>query len=159
MRYEAAMGNVELREVTSQDIDDFFRYQSDPAASEMAAFTPRTAEAHHAHWTKILGDGNTIARTIALDGATAGNVVSWAADDRRLVGYWIGRAFWGRGAATAALGLFLEVDAHRPLHARVSTTNVGSIRVLEKCGFERAEERLEVGDDGVQEVLMVLSGR
>ena len=43
--------------------------------------------------------------------------------------------FWGRGLATAALAEFVEELDTRPLHAWVATSNVGSIRVLEKCGF------------------------
>jgi Acetyltransferase (GNAT) domain len=41
----------------------------------------------------------------------------------------------GTGYATAALRAFLDVDLHRPLHAHVADHNVGSRRVLEKCGF------------------------
>ncbi len=37
--------------------------------------------------------------------------------------------------ATAALRAFLDVELHRPLHAHVVDHNVGSRRVLEKCGF------------------------
>ena len=33
------------------------------------------------------------------------------------------------------LPAFLDVDLHRPLHAHVADHNVGSRRVLEKCGF------------------------
>ena len=50
--------------------------------------------------------------------------------------YWLGRDYWGKGIATQALALFLgEVDT-RPIHARVAKDNIGSKRVLEKCGFE-----------------------
>ncbi|OQR88094.1 hypothetical protein ACHHYP_07574 [Achlya hypogyna] len=62
------------------------------------------------------------------------------------VGYWLGRAFWGRGLATAVLRTFLEgwVEPYRRTHAPVPlsklyatvyTPNRGSARVLEKNGF------------------------
>ena len=58
------------------------------------------------------------------------------------VGYWIGREFWGRGLATAALRL---VTAHafaahwdlRRLYAVPYATNPASARVLEKAGYRR----------------------
>jgi RimJ/RimL family protein N-acetyltransferase len=34
-----------------------------------------------------------------------------------------------------ALEAFLCVDPTRPMHAHVAADNVGSLRVLEKCGF------------------------
>ncbi|MET0578289.1 MAG: GNAT family N-acetyltransferase, partial [Ilumatobacteraceae bacterium] len=43
--------------------------------------------------------------------------------------------YWGRGIATAALTAFLGEVTERPLHADVLKTNVGSLRVLQKCGF------------------------
>ncbi len=58
-------------------------------------------------------------------------------------GYWIGREYWGKGIASAALADFLDVVEDRPLHARVAKHNAGSIRVLEKCGFARCGENDE----------------
>lgn len=56
-------------------------------------------------------------------------------------GYWLGRRFWGRGLATAAIRLFVpyafEERGMRRLEALVFSHNVASARVLEKCGFER----------------------
>ena len=52
------------------------------------------------------------------------------------ISYWLGREFWGKGIATQALGLFLQVVTSRPLTARVAKDNLASIRVLEKNGFE-----------------------
>jgi RimJ/RimL family protein N-acetyltransferase len=67
----------------------------------------------------------------------------WEQDGRRLVGYWLGREFWGRGLATEALAELTAEIPDRPLHAWVATSNVGSIRVLEKCGFVEVERRAE----------------
>ena len=89
------------------------------------------------HWERIRGDGSVVTRTILAGERIAGNVVSWQDGDERLVGYWIGRDHWGKGIATAALAAFLRVEERRPLHARVAAHNLGSARVLEKCGFAR----------------------
>lgn len=57
------------------------------------------------------------------------------------VGYWIGVEFQGRGIATEAMGalaghLLMSRQFHR-LRAMVLSENIGSMRVLEKCGFVR----------------------
>ena len=106
----------------------------------MADFPPRDREVFDAHWKRILADETLTQKTIVFEGQVAGNVGSWEQDGRRLVGYWLGKEFWGKGLATKALAeLVRELDT-RPLYAYVAKTNVGSIRVLEKCGFVRSEE-------------------
>ena len=98
-----------LRAVVDADVPIFFEHQRDPEASAMAAFPSRAYDAHMAHWAdKVLADETAVARTIVVDGQVAGNVVSWEADGRRLVGYWIGREFWGRGVATRAVAELLS---------------------------------------------------
>ena len=113
----------------------FFEHQRDPQAVAMAEFPSRELEQHMLHWHKILADPAGTMRTILLDDVVAGNIVSWDAADGREVGYWIGREFWGRGVATRALQLLLKELPIRPLFAHVARHNVGSRRVLEKCGF------------------------
>ncbi len=105
----------------------------------MADFPSRDHDAFMTHWrVKVLGNATGGKKTVVIDGAVAGNVVSWDQDGKRLVGYWLGRAHWGRGVATAALAEYLSHhETRRPLHAYVSAHNLGSIRVLEKCGFRR----------------------
>ncbi len=56
------------------------------------------------------------------------------------IGYWIGEALWGRGITTEALGLmtthaFDELNFLR-LFALPFADNMGSIRVLEKAGYQ-----------------------
>ena len=129
-----------LREVINSDLPIFFEHQRDPEATSMAAFPARDREAFDAHWQKILADDQLTAKTFLFEDRVAGNVGSWEQDGKRLVGYWIGREFWGQGLATRALAELLKELPQRPLHAYVATTNTGSIRVLEKCGFVLAEE-------------------
>jgi RimJ/RimL family protein N-acetyltransferase len=146
-----------LRTVAESDLDAIFAQQADPEASTMAGVPSRERAAFDEHWHRILADGTTVIRVIDVDGEVAGHVLSWPADRRRYVGYWLGREFWGRGLATAALAEYVTEVTERPLHALVSTENVGSIRVLEKCGFVEigpADDKL--ADEGVPGLLYEL---
>jgi RimJ/RimL family protein N-acetyltransferase len=149
------MPAVRLRAVRDEDLPVLYEHQLDEAANRMAAFRPRDRDAFMAHWARILDDATALARAIEADGTIVGNIGSWAGQGVRLVGYWIGREHWGRGIATAALRAFLDEDRSRPLHALVATENLGSIRVLEKCGFQRSDEELTSGDE-VEELVVRL---
>jgi RimJ/RimL family protein N-acetyltransferase len=129
-----------LRDVLESDLPVFFEHQSDPEATAMADFPPRDREAFDAHWERILADPALVKKTIVFEGRVAGNAVSWEQDGRRLVGYWVGKEFWGKGLATQALTELIDELGTRPLYAYVAKTNIGSIRVLEKCGFVRSDE-------------------
>jgi RimJ/RimL family protein N-acetyltransferase len=153
--------SVELRPVEPADLEIFFEHQQDPDAADMAAFAPRDRASFMAHWeTNVLGNETGVARAVVVDEAVAGNMVSWLDEGDRLVGYWIGKAFWGRGVATRALSLFVHEVADRPLKARVVATNLGSIRVLEKCGFIRVGSDTFLDPDGREreELVLVLDG-
>ena len=127
--------DVVLREVIDSDLPIFFEHQRDPQANAMAAFPAREREAFMAHWQKIRSDEKVVLRTIMYAGEVAGNIVSWEQSGKREVGYWIGRLYWGRGIATAALSAFLGQVRTRPLYAHVAHDNKASLRVLQKCGF------------------------
>lgn len=133
---------VELREVEDDDLPLFFQHQLDAGANHMAAFTreePEDRAAFDAHWKRIRGDDAVMIRTVLADGQVAGHVASFDRFDQREVTYWLGREHWGRGVATRALRGFLREDRTRPIFARVAVDNVGSRRVLEKCGFSVVE--------------------
>lgn len=135
---------VVLREVQAEDLPLFFEYQQDPEANYMAAFTakdPTDQEAFMAHWTRNLSDATNTIRTILIDGQVAGSVSSYEETAGHLeVTYWLGKSYWGNGAATAALRAFLALVTTRPIYARVAKDNRASLRVLEKCGFTIIDE-------------------
>jgi [ribosomal protein S5]-alanine N-acetyltransferase len=58
------------------------------------------------------------------------------------IGYWLGEPFWNKGIATAAVKLltqygFKQLDLVR-IHTGVFEYNLASMKVLEKCGYEKA---------------------
>lgn len=129
-----------LRGVVAEDLDVFFAHMQDEGAVWMAAFTPpdpTDRSAFDAHWSRILGDTRVLARTIVSDEVVAGHIASFDMLGDREITYWIDRSLWGRGVATAALRIFLDIEVTRPLHARAAADNIGSLTVLERCGFVR----------------------
>ena len=132
-----------IRDVTEADLPIFFEQQLDPDATEMAAFPSRDRDAFMAHWAKIMADQSNIMKTIVFDGQVAGNIVGWEGSGEWEVGYWIGKEYWGKGIATKALLLLLDIVKTRPLYAHVARHNIGSRRVLEKCGFKVIGEEQE----------------
>ncbi len=147
---------MRIRDVDDSDLESFFEHQRDPVAMRMALVPARERAEFMAHWAKIRADQTILTQAIVEGNRVVGNVVSWEQSGMRLVGYWIGRSDWGRGIATKALALFLGHVASRPLHAYVEVHNAGSIRVLEKCGFRRAEPAPSSDEDDVEELLLVL---
>jgi RimJ/RimL family protein N-acetyltransferase len=147
-----------LRDVVETDLPIFYEQQLDPESTRMAAFPAREEWADFlSHWrTKVLGVPANRTQTIVWDDWVAGYIASWPEEERRLIAYWIGREYWGRGIATTALAEFLEHDRTRPLHAFVAVHNIGSIRVLEKNGFVRIDPPT-ASPDGVDEYLYRLA--
>lgn len=106
----------------------------------MAAFTPKDPAdraAFDAHWRKLLGDPDIVSRTILMNGDVVGHIAKFLLEGNPEITYWIDRAHWNRGVATAALALFLAEISDRPLYARAAFDNAASLRVLEKGGFQR----------------------
>src|SRR6476646_4457201 len=111
---------VLLRSVEDGDLEVFFDHQADPQAVEMAAFPARDKDQFAVHWAKLRGDHTLLVRTVVADGMVAGNIGSWQDDGQQLLGYWVGREWWGRGVATRALALMMEEVSIRPLYAHVA---------------------------------------
>jgi [ribosomal protein S5]-alanine N-acetyltransferase len=101
---------------------------------------------------RLAGREYTYAITLAGEDLLVGAIaLRPAAPDREHIGFWIGRAHWGHGYATAAARTvialafsFLDLERVTASHL---TRNPASGRVLEKCGLRplRTERRQHRG--------------
>lgn len=157
-------GDIQLRDVIDSDLPIFFEQQLDPQANYMAAFTaknPADRKAFDAHWARILSDETILIKTILFEGQVAGSVLKYEQEGVPEVSYWLGKEYWGRGFATQALSKFLRLVETRPIVARAAKDNLGSLRVLEKCGFRiTGEDRGYANARGqeTEEYLLQLGG-
>lgn len=150
---------VRLRPVEVGDLPFMYDLQLDPDSNRMAGTIPRTGEAFDAHWAKTLGDPANTVRAILVDGTFVGTVCCFPLGGQDHVGYWIDRAYWGRGIASRALHLLLREVARRPLVATAATGNGASLRVLQKCGFVVEQVRHSPATDrypACEEAVLVL---
>lgn len=136
---KADVSVVALRPVEDPDLDALFDQMHEPESVWMAAFTPEDPDdrnAFDAHMARVRNSPDITLRAVTCDGQLAGSIASFVVDGQTEVTYWIARNAWGRGIATKALALLLELVPVRPLHARAASDNLGSLRALQKLGFQ-----------------------
>ncbi|HVZ94744.1 MAG TPA: GNAT family N-acetyltransferase [Phycisphaerales bacterium] len=135
---------VRLRAIEPADLPALYEIQLDPEANALAMVIPRTWETYEPLMQNVLTNPAVVARAIIGDGALVGSISCFPRveknaagkdEEQKWIGYWIAREHWGRGAATRALALLLPELEWRPLHARIASTNIASLRVLQRCGF------------------------
>ena len=137
------------------DLEAFLAFEHDEEALRRSGFTPRPRDRFLTHWRKsILGDDTCLVRTVTVDGAPAGHVIAWWEGDRRFIGYWLGRPYWGRGIGSEAVALFLREERTRPLYADPIARNTASVRLLERLGFHSTTTVVRHGD--AEHLLLVL---
>lgn len=132
--------NILLRPTVVAELERFFTFQLDKEAIHLAAFTPKDPTDKTAYLTKyakLLNEPTVHMRTILADDIIIGSISKFEIEGHAEITYWIDRNFWGRGIGTTALKQFLTLENARPIFGRVAFDNIGSQRVLEKCGFVR----------------------
>jgi RimJ/RimL family protein N-acetyltransferase len=134
------IGKMEIKLRTTQltDLEHFFQFQLDEEAGYLAAFMPKdhtNKDAFINKYTRLLADPAITMLTILVDGNIAGSVSKFVMEGDAEITYWIDKKFWGQGVASHALTELLKIEATRPIFGRVAYDNIGSQRVLEKCGF------------------------
>ena len=142
--------NIYLHPVTEADLAILFEFEHDPIASKMADFPSRKREKFYQHWQKnIFANQQAVALGIWQNNVLVGNVLSWINDELatenepevRLMGYWIGRKYWGQGIATQAVKIFLQHYISSPVYAYIDEHNQGSLKVAQSNGFVDVTEQ------------------
>jgi RimJ/RimL family protein N-acetyltransferase len=137
-----------LREYADSDLDKLVNLANNQNVSRYLVSTfPYPYTRDDAEWW--IGTGSkqngVITRVIEYQGLFVGSVginpqSGWR-DHLGEIGYWVAENYWGKGIATAALRQMTEYcfETHnfRKLYAPVLAPNAASMKVLEKCGYQR----------------------
>jgi len=140
---------LRLRAPTLDDEEAMFQVATDPLVLKYLGRAPPTREKTREKLTKVLEgirSGVTILwiLTDRESGAYLGGACLWSWNQpnfRAEVGYDLAPSHWGRGLVTEALTPILRFGFERmDLHsveAQIHPENQGSIRVVEKLGFQK----------------------
>ena len=142
------LGDLRVRSWDKNDLDALVRYANNPkiAANLRDQFPhPYTRSAAAAYLVEVRSADVETSFAVEYVGEAIGGIgFKLGADIGRLtaeMGYWLGEPFWGRGLTTRAVLAASEWAFHNYRLTRVFAMafshNVGSMRVLEKAGFER----------------------
>ena len=142
------LGDLRVRSWRKSDLDALVRYANNPkiAANLRDQFPhPYTRAAAVAYLADVRTAEIETSFAIEYVGEAVGGVgFKLGIDVARLsaeMGYWLGEPYWGRGLATravlAASEWAFENYKLTRIFAMAFSLNVGSMRVLEKAGFER----------------------
>lgn len=135
------MAKITLRPVLETDLPILFQQQLDPEAVAISAYPAKDRGEFMRHWEGILKNKNVTAHTILYKEKVAGHILCWKEGKyEQRIGYWIGKEFWRRGIASAAVQEFLLLVQVRPLFAEVANHNIASQKVLQKNGFTLHDE-------------------
>ena len=141
-------GACRLRPWRVDDLEALLRHANDARVSRGLRdrfpfpYTRADGESYLVH---VSGPHPDWCFAIEVDGEACGGLGIHPGEDVHRfsaeLGYWLGRERWGRGIAGAAIRAVLPLAMqhfrlHR-VHAGVYSNNPASMRVLEKCGFER----------------------
>jgi RimJ/RimL family protein N-acetyltransferase len=140
------MAVIALREFSPEDASALVTLLNNRRVTRyLSSRIPVPYSDEDADWWISTGSKNGIIRAIVVEDQLVGCVGAEAGhfEESRTaeIGYWLGEQFWGFGYATQALEaltkmVFSETEIVR-IYAPVFSSNLASMRVLEKCGYER----------------------
>lgn len=150
---------IELRERTIETVRIYFEKSNTAEIKRVLPQKAQSVEEAIADFEKTQLPGATsYGRTVYVDDRYVGDIWCYCIDRKEepnaMISYCIfDTEYWNKGIATEALGVFVEEVTERfqlqTLGAFTYASNKGSIRILEKNGFELVEE---FSEDGVLSV-------
>lgn len=138
---------ITLRPWEHTDLDDLVKYANNPniAGNMTNGFPHPYTEEHGQHFIVMAQSHQpTHIFAICLNNKAIGGIGVHPQHDIHEkcaeLGYWLAEPYWGKGYVTQAVEelidyAFAKFDIVR-LYARPFSSNVGSQKVLEKCGFK-----------------------
>lgn len=146
---------IEIKERTIEHVLIYWHRTQDDEIKKMIPITECSEEQAIEMFNKtLIPNATSYGKVIYLEGQYIGDIWCYGIDEERekmaMLSYVLfAKDTWGNGIATIAVGMFLEEVFKKykidKIGAFTYATNVPSIRVLEKQGFELIEEFEEDG--------------
>jgi ribosomal-protein-alanine N-acetyltransferase len=140
---------IELRQWRMSDAECLAKYANNAriAANVRNVFPHPYTFADARHYIDCCADGDEsgrFLRAVVFQGEAVGAIGCLTQEDVHCksgeLGYWLGEPFWGRGIMTASVNLLCEWVFQNTDLVRVFALsfdyNIGSMKVLEKAGFQ-----------------------
>jgi [ribosomal protein S5]-alanine N-acetyltransferase len=136
-----------LRPFRKSDLPSFVNHINDKVIAARTNAIPYPYTIKHAEdwYHKICNrsrrkGSRALELAIVIDGEAAGCIAIFPKGHTAEIGYWLGRAYWGRGIMTEAVKAitkygFDELGLIR-IHASTFPQSKASMRVLEKAGYK-----------------------
>lgn len=145
------LGNIEMREITLEDIEPFYKYINHEEVTKFLAAGDIPDSIENAgkelmYWKKLFNIRTSIYWALGLKSSGViigtGGFNFWNQEQRRVeISYDIDYHYWGRGYASAVVKSIVDFAfskmAVKRIQATVAKHNIASIRVLEKAGFKQ----------------------
>ncbi|XP_057450251.1 uncharacterized protein LOC130741386 [Lotus japonicus] len=140
---------ISLRPLHLSDLDDVMVWTTDEKVPKFCTWETYTSKEDGINFIENIATKFLWCKAICLDDRAVGfvHLSSYAEHDKCRIksaelGYVLGSKYWGKGIATYVVkqvvkDVFSELPHLERLEALVDVENVGSLRVLEKAGFQR----------------------
>jgi len=153
-----------LRRLASYDAPGLHEMLSDVETMRYWSTVPHVEMAETEAWiadsVAATGRGDAYDFAVLRDGKLVGRVAFWMGNE---IGFLFHRDVWGQGIAQEAVRALLrfgfDVLKFDSVRADVDPNNVGSLKLLERVGFQRtgtAERTFKIGDNWVDSVYLEL---
>jgi len=140
---------INLRTLKTTDTQSIYENINDRAIARYTSSIPypyKLSDAKkfiaqtHKNKTKKLRLGIEDSKTKKIIGVIGLESINYHGHRGAILGYWLGKKYWGQGIMTEAVNLILQhafkkMNLKR-IQASVMRPNQASMKVLEKCGFQ-----------------------
>ena len=153
--YHLSTPRLHLRLLQASDVEDVFQYASNPKVAENTSWIAHASIEDTQTFidyilTKESWEPNRIRFVLAILEKGKDQVIGTLSfrqegAEKGHVDYALAEAFWGRGYVSEALNglltwLFQNMEALSEIHSGCLSRNIGSVKVLEKNGFQLTQK-------------------
>ena len=143
---------LELRDVIAKDIDILYEWANDPVTRQNAFHTePIPYETHRAWFVKVLADRDVMMLMLCKDASSdkeireVGQIRLAIENEEALISYSIAPSMRGQGLGSRMILMAEERLRESRMDvtyckAQVKYENPASIKVFEKCGYDREDQ-------------------